>query len=120
MPERERLSALPDAPTAPDAKNLALELALAWGKDWLQPIQNRLAVTARELDPAQLDALNALAQRAMQVGQTVMQRLLQVRDGLPVVPALADFRVALGPDFGWIDAARLARLHGPSAYYVLR
>lgn len=121
MPERERASAVPDAPTAADAlKNLALELALAWGKGWLQPIQNRLAVAAPELDPAQLDALNALAQRAMRAGWTAMEGLLRIRQGVPVVPDLDDFRVALGPDFSWIDASRLSRLHSQSAYYALR
>ncbi len=48
--------------------NVGLDLALEWGMNWLQPIQERLAARFPPLTPAQLDSYDQLCREVMNWG----------------------------------------------------
>ena len=58
------LNCVPKAPIdasqfAPDTLNLALELSLEWGENWLQPINERILLARPQLAPDDAETLNA-------------------------------------------------------------
>ena len=48
--------------------NVGLNIAMEWGEDWLQPIQERLRAQFPKLDVATLDECNEICQAAMRTG----------------------------------------------------
>ena len=121
MPEHAGAYPLQDSAWASaELKNLALALVMEWGREWLQPIQPRLAEAAPDLDAHQRDALNALAQQAMHAGWSAMQKALRQNAGQSTLPDADAFRRGLGTALAWIDEERLSRLLSQSAYYALK
>lgn len=119
MPEpplRSAVDCLDWADTA--LRNQALALAMEWGREWLQPIQARLAATHPHLDASQRDALDALARRTMRAGREALLTLLRDPRGDSELPSIEAFRASLDPRFAWLDAAQRSRLYSQSIYYL--
>ncbi|MGE0322007.1 MAG: hypothetical protein AB7K71_04555 [Polyangiaceae bacterium] len=108
-----------NTPTDPELANLALRLALEWGENWLEPIQERLAQIRPDLTPRELDGCQAHAkrvfERALRVGREALKR-----DGLEGSAAADEARHALLEAFPWLDEANLSRLVSQSLYYALK
>jgi hypothetical protein len=91
---------LPNSDDDVALKNHALHLAQEWGKDWLKPIQARLKRDFPDLDDAEADRLNALAQGAMRAGHDAVYDMASVgRTSLK----FEDWRDRFAPHYPWID-----------------
>lgn len=119
MPEPPPHSAVDRLDWADTAlRNQALALAMAWGPEWLQPIQGRLAAAQLNLDASQRDALDVLARQTIGAGREALLDLLRdQRDDL-ALPSIEAFSASLGPSFAWLDATQLSRLYSQSIYYL--
>lgn len=119
MPEPTLRSAFDRLDWADTAlRNQALTLAMAWGPEWLQPIQGRLAAAHPRLDASQRDALDALARQTMRAGREALLKLLRDQRGDLALPSIEAFSASLGPSFAWLDATQLSRLYSQSIYYL--
>ncbi|MCE7890528.1 MAG: hypothetical protein KJ015_20680 [Myxococcales bacterium] len=101
----------------PELMNLALDLALAWGPDFLQPTQGRLALLRPELSQHELDRYDDIARDAMNTGHSIVQNLALER-GLndPSVPAEAKALVA--EQLPWVSSENLARIVSQGMYFA--
>lgn len=92
--------------------NKALELAMAWGADWMTPTQPRLKALHAELSDAQLDEYDTIAQAAMTLGFKHMYDSPSCeRQQLATV---------VRARFSWVSDANLSRMHGQGTYYASR
>ncbi|WP_339844590.1 hypothetical protein [uncultured Halopseudomonas sp.] len=58
--------------------NEAFHLAMAWGKDWLQPVQGRLAKAHPQLNEKELDHYNSVVQEAMKFGHDQVYSMAEI------------------------------------------
>jgi hypothetical protein len=96
--------------------NAGLALAMAWGEDWLKPIQPRLKAQFPALDDTQADQVNTLCQAAMRHGHATVVSL-----GGPGVPVHRDAwaSVVLEP-YPWISEDNLSHLYSQGMYYAMK
>src|SRR4051812_9850597 len=100
-----------------DALNAGLDLAMAFGVNWLQPIQIRLAKRFPEFTSAQLDRYDEICRKAMQFGHE--QVIPCWRESSSNQKAAFDlFRKTLRARFPWISDANLERLFSQGCYYA--
>ncbi len=92
--------------------NEALHLAMEWGKDWLQPTQARMKTRHPELNDAQLDEYDKLAQEAMRYGH----RLVYESPGCE----REGFARAVLAKYPWVSAENIGRLHSQGQYYAMK
>ena len=90
---------------------------MAWGEDWLQPIQARLAERHPGLAPAERDRLDALCRATMRHGHETVARLAATR-GMDV--DIGEFEAIVREHSPWIDRDNLARLFSQGMYYAMR
>ena len=90
-----------------DLLNEGLHLAMEWGKDWLKPIQERLAVRHPELLPEELDEVNTLCQAAMQFGHGYVYDLA-LKSGRDADQR--DMEAAMRVRYPWVNARNLQHL----------
>lgn len=107
----------PKPPTSDDLaiKNRALTLAQEWGKDWRQPIQQRLGAVFAQLSPAELDQLNELVQAAMHHGHDLVYTMAE-QQGRAVNQAL--WRATFLQRYPWVDERNLRHLYSTGMYYA--
>jgi hypothetical protein len=87
----------------PAILNEGLDLAMAFGPDWLKPIQSRLAARHPRLGAAELDAYDEACRAAMDFGhRQAYDRLAAAGDDDP--PAQRDFEQAVLARHPWISA----------------
>ena len=95
--------------------NQGLNLAMEWGSDWLQPIQERLAQRQPALSAAERDAINAICQAAMRFGH---QTVYALAEAAGPNARREDFAAALHARYPWVDADNQARLFSQGMYYA--
>ena len=100
-----------------DLRNEGLSLAMEWGKDWLMPIQARLAERHPMLSAAALDDLDAICRTAMRFGHQLVADFVSTYG--PNVPR-GVFADALRAQYPWIDDENMARLHSQGVYYAMK
>ena len=105
----------PTPPARETLLNDGLEMAMDWGESWLAPIQDRLRQRHPQLDPAQLDELNAACQAAMKFGHATAYEL--AHEGGPQVAPEA-FAARVRAEHPWISADNVERLQRQSLYYA--
>jgi hypothetical protein len=99
--------------------NAGLDLAMAFGEDWLQPIQTRLAARFPSLSRAELDTYNATCREAMFFGhEQVVMKIPEAHKDRSVHFQL--FRAAVLARFPWITAKNLSRLFSQGYYYSMK
>ena len=92
--------------------NEALHLAMEWGKDWLQPTQPRMKTRHPELDDAQLDAYDKLAQEAMRYGHGLVYDSPNCER--------TSFADAVRAKYPWVSDENIQRLHSQGQYYAMK
>lgn len=95
--------------------NYALELAQEWGKEWLQPVQERLFRVYPSKERRQLDELNALAQQAMKRGHDLAYDLI---DKLGIKQSEKAWREIYQAEYPWVDERNLRHLISTGSYYA--
>jgi hypothetical protein len=105
----------------PTLLNEGLALAMAWGEDWLRPIQVRLAERHPELTAVERDRLDALCRAAMRHGHDTVARLATSRGmGAEARELLGEFEAIVRERSPWIDPDNLGRLFSQGMYYAMR
>jgi hypothetical protein len=103
--------------------NEGLDLAMAWGEDWLKPIQERLALLHPELSPGELDEVNAICQAAMKFGHDCVEDLaLKSMNNRPEDfgknTTREDFEPLMKARYPWVDPGNLSHLFNQGMYYA--
>ena len=97
--------------------NDGLRLAMAFGDDWLKPIQTRLVRLYPELDMRELDEYNNKCQFVMKAGHDLAYSLGK-ESGKKA--SFNNFRKNLGESFPWINDKNLKRLFSQGMYYAYK
>ena len=97
--------------------NEALQLAMEWGDQWLQPVQKRLSLKFPKLNRDDLDRYNEVAQSAMKFGHEVVYDRIDTfgRDCDELSTAC---RNVIAKHFPWVSDANLDRLFSQGMYYA--
>jgi hypothetical protein len=95
--------------------NVGLDLALEWGKDWLEPIQQRLAKKYPRLTEEELDGYNAVCRQAMDFSHSSVGDLADTR-GLDV--PYEEFVKLIRARLPWISDKNLSRAYSQGMYYI--
>lgn len=101
----------------PELANLALDLALAWGPDFLQPTQERMARLRPELSQEELDRYDRIARDAMNTGHTIVQDLTLAR-GLSDARVPDDAKAQVAAEIPWASSDNLARIVSQGMYFA--
>lgn len=97
--------------------NIGLDLAMAWGEFWLQPIQGRLSATCPQLSPQQLDDYNTVCHDAMVYGQRLVYTLVE-RAGPDI--STEGWRRDVLARFPWVNEENLTRMFSQGMYYTMK
>lgn len=97
--------------------NDGLHLAMEWGEEWLQPIQERLGSRHPALDRTELDRYDKACRAAMQHGHRLV-RLCWHRPGTDEAAAVATFTEEMQKEYAWISDENLKSLYSQGMYYA--
>ena len=95
--------------------NYALEIAQAWGEDWLTPIQGRLSRAYPKLTQEQLDKYNSIAQEAMKYGHDLVYSMSE-KQGRDI--SEAQWKETYLSRYAWVDSKNLNHLFSTGSYYA--
>ncbi len=98
-----------------DLLNEGLHLAMEWGEDWLQPIQDRLAQRHPALSKEALDEIDAVCQAAMRFGHKTVHDLV-LTSGKDT--KREDFDPIVLARYPWANSDNLSRLFSQGMYYA--
>jgi len=95
--------------------NEGLDFAMAFGKNWLKPIQDRLAARHPELSQDELNEVNTICQAAMKFGHDYVYDLA-VKAGKNTKQS--DFEPAMKSRYAWVNAKNVSHLFSQGMYYA--
>jgi hypothetical protein len=95
--------------------NEGLDLAMEWGKNWLKPIQERLAVRHPELSQDELNEINAICQSTMKFGHDYVYNLA-LKTGKDTKKS--DLELAMQSRYPWVNAKNISHLFSQGMYYA--
>ena len=95
--------------------NEGLDLAMEWGKNWLKPIQERLAVHHPELSQDELNEINAICQSTMKFGHDYVYNLA-LKTGKDTKKS--DLELAMQSRYPWVNAKNISHLFSQGMYYA--
>ena len=95
--------------------NEGLDLAMEWGKNWLKPIQERLAVRHPELSQDELNEINATCQSTMKFGHDYVYNLA-LKTGKDTKKS--DLELAMQSRYPWVNAKNISHLFSQGMYYA--
>ena len=105
-----------------DISNEAVGLALAWGKDWLKPIQSRLAKKFDFLSAAELDAYNSQSQEVLKEGFGFINKALETASAKGETISESEleheFKSQMKDRFPWINMDNQKRIFSQGLYYT--
>jgi hypothetical protein len=99
--------------------NVGLDLAMEFGKNWLQPIQQRLAKKFPKLSPAELDEYERACREAMVFGHAQVPVQWKRADGQEKTARRLFDEVVLAAH-PWITATNLSHLFSQGCYYAAK
>ena len=107
--------------TRDDISNLSVDLALAWGQDWLKPIQSRLAAKVDSLSSSDLDEYNDLSQEVLKVGfgfiSTTLEDVCDRRATIKETDLKSALINEMSSKFPWLSNDNLKRILSQGLYY---
>ena len=104
----------------PDILNEGLHLAMAWGEDWLKPIQPRLAKLHSELSIEELEQYNTVCQEAMFFGWEQAKQYTAIAMAEEHKRNLEMFSSQIRQRYPWTNDDNLSRLFSQGIYYALK
>jgi len=99
--------------------NVGLHLAMEFGKNWLQPIQRRLAEKFRALSTSELDEYERVCREAMDLGHAQVP-IQWRRAGGHEKNARRFFDDVVLAAHPWITRKNLSRLFSQGCYYAAK
>ena len=100
-----------------DILNAGLNLAMEFGQNWLQPIQERLAKKYPKLNSTKLDEYNDVCQSAMKLGHDSMFKLSENNDVETRVEELAEI---VREQYPWVTDKNISKLYSQGMYYSMK
>ena len=97
--------------------NDGLELSLAFGKNWLQPIQGRLKRYYPALSNQELDYYNEICQNARRTGHV---KMCDVAGKSAQLMSLGEFTNFLKQEYPWASAKVIKAVYNQGLYYVYK
>ena len=104
----------------PNILNEGLHLALAWGEDWLKPIQPRLAKLHPELRAEELEQYNTICQEAMRFGYEKAKQYAAIALAEEHTKNLELFSSQIRQRYPWANDDNLSSLFSQGIYYALK
>jgi hypothetical protein len=92
---------------------------MEWGKDWLEPIQARLARSHPSLSRAELDDYDSACREAMKFGHAEVARIW-TEVGNAENEAFVRFEAVIRERYPWISDNNVGRLFSQGTYYFMR
>ena len=102
-------------PANEDVLNEAFHFAMAWGKDWLQPVQDRLAKAYPQLSKKELDQYNTLAQEVMKFGHAQVYSLAELHGKQTSEKEFAEILLSKYP---WVNKKNISHCFSQGMYYA--
>jgi len=100
-----------------DVLSEGIEMAMEFGKNWLQPIQGRLQVRYPGLSAEELELYNSTSQQAMRRGHQVVPSCFRDARGQQG-PAYRAFSQVMRADYPWLTEGNLSHLFSQGCYYA--
>jgi hypothetical protein len=101
----------------PAVLNVALALAMTFGKDWLKPVQPRLASRYPDLSRSELDECDAVCREVLALGRKQAPVCWQ-QAGAQKSRGPEQFRLAVHARFPWVSSENLSHLFSQGCYYA--
>lgn len=101
--------------TDEELKNEAFHLAMSWGKDWLQPVQGRLAKAHPQLSTKELDYFNSVAQEAMKFGHDKVYSMAELHGKQT---SEKEFAEVFSNKFPWAYSKNISHCFNQGMYYA--
>ncbi len=100
-----------------DILNAGLALALEWGENWLQPIQERLHRQCPKLGEAELDEYNTTCREAMDFGHNHVPDCWR-QSGEDQKKAYSLWEQEMKSRYPWISKDNLSHTFSQGCYYA--
>jgi len=97
--------------------NFGLKLAMSFGKDWLKPIQPRLAKIYPDLTETELNIVNARCQEAMKFGHDTVYSMAEVKGK---ETNKEDFVRLFKGKYPWVNSANTNGVFSQGMYYAYK
>ena len=98
--------------------NVGLNLAMEWGENWLQPIQDRLRKRYSDLTCKELDLCNAQCQAAMEFGHNLVAECLKPNRDDPTIRS--EYERRMREAYPWISDDNLSHNFSQAMYYTMK
>ncbi len=104
--------------------NAGLDMAMEFGENFRQPIQQRLAKKFKSLRPEQLDHYQSECSTAMHAGNNfvneVLEKLCAAHQKIREAELKKQLSAFMTSRYPWINKNNLDRLYSQSCYYAFR
>jgi hypothetical protein len=111
-----------NSPGEAEILNHGIRLAMEFGENWLQPIQNRLAKKFTHLNATELDAYNHICRGAMDSAHShiynTLAKLDETSEKIASRELKKNFREYMRNNYTWISGSNLTRLFNQGMYYA--
>lgn len=101
--------------TEKELLNEAFHLAMAWGTDWLQPVQERLAKAYPKLSAKELDHYNSVVQEAMKFGHDQVYSMAELHGK---ETSKKEFAQVFSDKFPWASNKNINHCFNQGMYYA--
>ena len=107
--------------TQEEILNLSVVLALEWGQNWNQPIQERLTKKLPSLTTTELDELNGKSKEVLSTGfeilRTTLENLTDRGETISEKVLKMDFERELNALYPWISQDNIKSIYNQGRYY---
>ena len=90
-------------------------MAMEFGKNWLQPIQERLSKKYHHLNAEELEQYNAMCQAAMSFGHEIVYALAEEHGK---EAKYDQYEPIYTQHYSWVNKKNLSRLFSQGMYYA--
>ena len=94
--------------------NIGLGMALEFGENWLQPIQDRLRIKLPKLTKSELDKYDNICRDTMEAGQDSIYKICEKGDK----PTFKEWKEQFLISFPWVDERNLKSIFNQGLYYA--
>jgi hypothetical protein len=101
--------------TEADVANLGLQFAMAFGKSWQVPIQERLSKKYPELSENELNGYNLLCQSAMNAAYEIVYTMME-NNGKDL--DIDEFKAVYIEAYPWVTSKNIKGLFNQGMYYA--
>jgi hypothetical protein len=101
--------------------NQGLSLALEWGEQWLEPIQERLGTIYPQLSEKELDDYNSYCKKVASDGNALIFKIVhEDSEDFYGVKNRQLWKKTMLERYPWINEENLSRSYSQSCYYAMK